>query len=74
MDIKQIFTDSNGKLSSKRVLGILGVIASMAAAVVCVIMAVFKSAEISPEVVKIIVALFGFSSGLLGVGVFESGK
>lgn len=71
--LREIFTDSKGKLSSKRVLGVLGLLSFGALAIISGLRASFAGVPIDPELVAILRVALPTSAGLIGVGVFEKG-
>lgn len=69
--IRQLFTDVNGKFSSKRFFGFCGVLAFGTAGIVCIFKSVFGSVPIDPEAADLIKWGLGFFIGLLSVVVVE---
>lgn len=70
--VNEIIKDSNGKISSKRVLGIIGISIFFIVSVTCVFFSVFKSIPIDTEAAGLLKAVGIAGASLLGVGVLES--
>lgn len=69
--IKQLFQDANGKFSSKRFFGFIGVVSFGTAGIIIVFKSVFGSVPIDPEAADLVKWGLGFFTGLLSVGVAE---